>query len=62
MKKLKVGIEGAAFVEAYSRRAATRLAQSINKDATLDVATAKVVQEQIVKAIDQQSTRVSDGR
>ena len=40
---LTLGIETAAFVEAYSRRDATRLATAINKDATLDAATAKLI-------------------
>jgi eukaryotic-like serine/threonine-protein kinase len=40
---LSVGIEGATFVEAYSRRDATRLARAIRQDGTLDEQTARLI-------------------
>ena len=40
---LTVGIEGASFIDAYSRREAMRLVQTIKSDATLDEANARLL-------------------
>ena len=40
---LTVGIEGATFIDAYSRREAMRLVKAIKNDATLDEANAKLL-------------------